>query len=76
MRIGRLNSFSAATQIGKKSEDSFQHRGIGKALLMKAEEIAKQNSKNKIVVISGIGAREYFRKFGYELEGVYMVKIF
>jgi len=73
--IRELHVFSAAAQIGKKDEGSFQHRGIGKSLLARAEEIARQNGKNKIVVISGIGAREYFRKFGYELEGVYMVKV-
>ncbi|MBI2653557.1 tRNA uridine(34) 5-carboxymethylaminomethyl modification radical SAM/GNAT enzyme Elp3 [Candidatus Woesearchaeota archaeon] len=72
--IRELHVYSAAVQIGKKSEESFQHRGIGKNLLMKAEEIAKQNGKDKMVVISGIGAREYFRKFGYELEGAYMAK--
>ena len=72
--IRELHVFSAAAQIGKKSDESFQHRGIGKNLLAKAEELAKQIGKDKIVVISGIGAREYFRKFGYELEEVYMVK--
>ncbi|MBI2101385.1 tRNA uridine(34) 5-carboxymethylaminomethyl modification radical SAM/GNAT enzyme Elp3 [Candidatus Woesearchaeota archaeon] len=72
--IRELHVFSAAAQIGRKSDESFQHRGIGKKLLLKAEEIARQNGKNKIVVISGIGAREYFRKLGYELEGAYMVK--
>ncbi len=72
--IREIHVFSAATQIGKKSEDSFQHRGLGKNLLAKAEDIAKQNGKDKIVVISGIGAREYFKKFGYGLEGPYMVK--
>ncbi|MBI4143387.1 GNAT family N-acetyltransferase, partial [Candidatus Woesearchaeota archaeon] len=64
-----------AAQIGRKTEDSFQHRGIGKNLLLKAEDIAKQNGKSNMVVISGIGARGYFRKFGYELEGPYMVKV-
>lgn len=73
--IREIHVFSAAAQIGRKSEDSFQHRGIGKNLLQKAEEIAGQNGKDKIVIISGIGAREYFRKFGYGLEGPYMVKI-
>ena len=72
--IRELHVFSAAAQIGKKSEESFQHRGIGKSLLIKAEDIAKWNGKDKMVVISGIGAREYFRKFEYELENVYMVK--
>ncbi len=72
--IREIHVFSAAAQIGNTSEDSFQHRGIGKSLLKKAEEIAKADGKDKMVIISGIGAREYFRKFGYELEGVYMVK--
>ncbi|MBI2650587.1 tRNA uridine(34) 5-carboxymethylaminomethyl modification radical SAM/GNAT enzyme Elp3 [Candidatus Woesearchaeota archaeon] len=72
--IRELHVFSSAAQIGRKSDESFQHRGIGKNLLAKAEEITRQNRKDKMVVISGIGAREYFRKFGYELEGVYMVK--
>ena len=43
--------------------------------MAKAEEIAKQSGKNKMVVISGIGAREYFRKLGYGLEWVYMTKM-
>ena len=72
--IRELHVYSAAVQIGKKSNDSFQHRGIGRNLLMRAEEIAKQHGKNKVVVLAGIGARAYFKKFGYELEGVYMVK--
>ncbi len=72
--IRELHVFSSAVQIGRSSDNSLQHKGIGRALMKKAEEIAKQHGKNKIVVISGIGAREYFRKLGYEKEGVYMVK--
>ena len=55
-------------------ELNFQHRGFGKFLMNKAEEITKEFSKNKIVVISAIGTREYYRKIGYEREGPYMVK--
>ena len=72
--IREIHVFSSAAQIGKKSDDSFQHRGIGKSLLIKAEETARQNGKDKMVIISGIGAREYFRKLGYGLEGIYMTK--
>jgi len=72
--IRELHVYSAAVQIGKKSDDSFQHRGIGKQLMAKAEEIAKGEGKNKVIVLAGIGARQYFKKLGYELEGVYMVK--
>jgi len=72
--VRELHVYSAALEIGKKSKDSFQHQGIGKKLLKKAEEISRQNNKEKMVIISGIGVREYFRKFNYQLEGPYMTK--
>jgi elongator complex protein 3 len=70
--IRELHVYGEMAGIGKKGD--VQHRGIGRELLMKAEEIAKQNKKDKIVVISGVGVRNYYRKFGYEKEGFYMVK--
>ena len=73
--IRELHVYSAAVQIGKKSNDSFQHRGIGKSLMAKAEEIAKQHGKDKIVVISGIGAKQYFARLGYNYDGPYMSKM-
>ena len=72
--IRELHVYSLAVGLGKTSEDSLQHRGIGKKLMEKAEEIVKQKGKNKIVVIAGIGAREYFKKLGYERDGPYMSK--
>jgi elongator complex protein 3 len=70
--IRELHVYGEAAAIGKKGK--VQHKGIGKKLLETAEETAKTYNRNKIVVISGIGAREYFRKFGYKREGPYMVK--
>jgi len=72
--VREIHVYSPAVPIGSVSENSFQHRGIGKRLMQNAEEIAGLNRKDKIVVIAGIGAREYFRKIGYVREGVYMVK--
>ncbi|MBI2652027.1 tRNA uridine(34) 5-carboxymethylaminomethyl modification radical SAM/GNAT enzyme Elp3 [Candidatus Woesearchaeota archaeon] len=74
--IRELHVYSTAIQIGKKSSDSFQHKGIGKKLMAKAEEIARQHGKNKVVVLSGIGARQYFAMLGYDYDGNYMSKIF
>ncbi len=71
--IRELHVFGSAVSLGKKG--NIQHTGIGKKLLKKAEEISLKNDKNKIVVISGVGARNYYRKLGYEREGPYMVKI-
>lgn len=51
-----------------------QHRGFGKMLMQTAEDIAKSRSKNKMVVISGVGVRNYYKKLGYVQEGPYMVK--
>ena len=36
-------------------------------LLESAENIALKNGYTKIAVISGIGARNYYRKYGYEI---------
>jgi len=63
-----------APHLKHRARLSSQHKGWGGKLLEKAEHIAKQNGYDKMVIISGVGVREYYRKFGYELEGVYMVK--
>ncbi len=70
--IRELHVYGEATALGK--EGTVQHRGLGKQLMKKAEEIAKQNGKDKMVVISAVGTREYYKKLGYEREGMYMVK--
>jgi elongator complex protein 3 len=53
---------------------SSQHTGLGQKMLEAGEEIAKKAGFKKIAVISGVGVRNYYRKFGYELEGTYMTK--
>lgn len=45
--------------------DISQHKGYGKKLLQKAEEIAIKNGYQKIAVIAGVGVRNYYRKQGY-----------
>jgi elongator complex protein 3 len=72
--IRELHVFSPALKIGKRSKTSFQHMGIGKKLLKTAEEISKSYFRDKVVIISGIGARNYYKKLGYKKEGPYMVK--
>ena len=51
-----------------------QHRGLGRKLLERAEQIAEEWGSGKVVVISGPGVRPYYRKWGYYLLGEYMVK--
>jgi elongator complex protein 3 len=44
-------------------------------LLREAERIVWEDFKaHRLSVLSGVGAREYYRSLGYRLEGAYMVK--
>lgn len=56
-------------------ENQWQHKGFGKKLMREAESIARELNKEKIVVTSAVGAREYYSKLGYERDGSYMSKI-
>ena len=61
--------------IGEESSENWQHHGFGKKLLDEAERISlEEYDKKRIIVISGIGVRNYFRKYGYERLGPYMAK--
>jgi elongator complex protein 3 len=75
--IRELHVYGPAVQLGKKGKTKsgkVQHTGIGKKLMEKAEEIARKYFKKKMVVISAVGTRGYYRKLGYKLQGSYMVK--
>lgn len=40
-----------------------------------AQRIAKEeHGSHRVAVISGVGTRDYYRRLGYKLDGVYMVK--
>lgn len=71
--VRELHVYGQALNLGEKGKIS-QHKGIGKLLMEKAEEITRENKIKKLSVISGIGVREYYKKLGYKNEGFYMVK--
>lgn len=71
--IREVHVYGQALDLGEKGTTS-QHKGLGKKLIAKAEQITKNNKCKKLSIISGIGVREYYKKLGYELEETYMVK--
>ncbi|MGB9631310.1 MAG: tRNA uridine(34) 5-carboxymethylaminomethyl modification radical SAM/GNAT enzyme Elp3 [Candidatus Methanodesulfokora sp.] len=76
--VRELHVYGIQVPIGSFSEESAQHRGFGRKLMEKMEEIATSDfDVKKILVISGVGARDYFRKLGYyrEQKIFYMQKI-
>lgn len=60
--------------IGLKEGGKVQHRGFGTKLLKKAEEICLEYGKNKLLVISGVGVRSFYKQFSYEQDGPYVSK--
>lgn len=59
--------------ISKKVKDEWQHRGFGAELVRECERISMEEfGAKRILVTSGVGAREYYRRFGYRQVGAYM----
>lgn len=58
-----------------ENPEAWQHKGWGQKLLSEAERIIREEyDMEKIAVISGLGTRPYYRRFGYILKDPYMVK--
>lgn len=73
--VRELHVYGSVVPLHSRDPSKFQHQGYGTLLMEEAERIAREeHHSTKIAVISGVGTRHYYRKLGYELEGVYMVK--
>lgn len=73
--IRELHVFGPELPLSSRHESAAQHKGFGKALLREAERITQEEFGCRwIAVLSGIGARQYYRNEGYNLQGVFMVK--
>ncbi len=72
--VREVHTYGEQVEISRRENKASQHIGLGRRMMMQAEEVSKKNGYKKLAVISGIGVREYYRKLGYELEGTYMVK--
>jgi ELP3 family radical SAM enzyme/protein acetyltransferase len=78
--VRELHVYGNMTPVNKNmltdniNNNHHQHRGFGKILIAKAEQIAINNDYHKIAIISGIGVRKYYEKLGYHLDNNYMMK--
>lgn len=71
------------TTYDNRNKSKNQHKGLGGELLRMAERIVREETdKDGMAVISGVGVRNYYRRFGYEIEkegenkGGFMIKRF
>ena len=73
--VRELHVFGPEVPIGKKCATAWQHKGLGQELLAAAENSAKEKGSNKILVLSALGTRQYYRKAGYTNHGAFMRKL-
>eukprot|EP00668_Euglena_longa_P014564 GGOE01018554.1.p1 GENE.GGOE01018554.1~~GGOE01018554.1.p1 ORF type:complete len:564 (+),score=172.87 GGOE01018554.1:89-1780(+) len=73
--VRELHVYGTAIPVRGRDQSQFQHQGYGMQLMEEAERIAREeHSSVKLLVISGVGTRHYYRKMGFELDGPYMSK--
>jgi elongator complex protein 3 len=72
--IREVHIYGPALDIGSDSEGEAQHRGLGRRLIERAENIAHGLGFERLAVISALGTRGYYRERGFLTEGLYMVK--
>lgn len=72
-RIRELHIYGPMVPLGTKKA-GWQHRGYGTRLIEAAEALAREKGYMRLEITSGIGARGYYRRLGYDLEGPYMAK--
>ena len=74
--IRELHVYGTAVAVSARDPVRFQHQGFGMLLMEEAERIAREeHCSDKLLVISGVGTRHYYRKMGFELDGPYMSKM-
>lgn len=74
--VRELHIYGSLVPVGKHLAKAWQHKGYGGILLSEAERITQENySFKKISVISALGTKQYYRRFGYNYDGAYMSKV-
>ena len=73
--VRELHVYGPLVPVGKHSSKAWQHKGYGTILLSEAERIAQEDyDSKKLLVISALGTKQYYMRFGYSRDGVYVSK--
>jgi elongator complex protein 3 len=73
--VRELHVYGPLVPVGKHSAKAWQHKGYGKILLSEAERVSREDyGLKKLLVISALGTKQYYTRFGYEREGIYVSK--
>jgi len=72
--IREVHIYGQSLEVGADLSGAAQHSGLGKALLEKAEELAKTAGFRQMAVIAAVGTRLYYEKRGFKRSTLYMTK--
>jgi ELP3 family radical SAM enzyme/protein acetyltransferase len=72
--IRELHVYGVLQRVGTRDGKAVQHKGLGRNLLWYAMLYSLYNGYFKLAVISGVGVRNYYRKFGFLDSETYLVK--
>jgi elongator complex protein 3 len=74
--IRELHVYGPEVALTKQDYLAAQHKGLGKALLQEAEQIAREEfGVSQIAILSGVGAKDYYyTELNYSAETSYMIK--
>jgi len=73
--VRELHVYGPLVPVGKHLARAWQHKGYGAVLLGEAERVAREDyNLKKLLVISALGTKQYYMRFGYERDGVYVSK--
>jgi elongator complex protein 3 len=73
--VRELHVYGQLVPVGKHAAGAWQHKGFGADLLKEAERMAQEDfGLKKLLVISALGTRRYYMRFGFERDGVYVSK--
>jgi len=74
--IRELHIYGPVVPVGTRLAEAWQHKGYGGILVTEAERISsEQYGKEKILVTSALGTKQYYMRLGYSRDGPYMSKI-
>ncbi len=72
--IREVHVYGRVAGLGKSGQNA-QHRGLGRALIERACELALEGGYGAINVISAVGTRDYYRKQGFTDNGLYQQRV-
>jgi len=74
--VRELHVYGPLVPVGRRLAGAWQHKGYGEILLSEAERMSREEYDcRKVVVISALGTKRYYRRLGYGYDGPYVSKV-